>query len=114
VSRLGHVGLHIERCPFCGCEHVHGGYRPYDIRQAIKAMDGWRSPGCDQAPDEYQLKQAAGPARYAPWGEIFRACTRDDELFGFDWDRNIERNDQLSPADFALEMALASFQTSAK
>jgi hypothetical protein len=69
VTRLGHVGLLVVRCPYCCCEHVHGGYRPYDIRQTFKAMNGWRSPHCDEAPDEYQLKQEAGPARYAPGAE---------------------------------------------
>jgi hypothetical protein len=34
-----------------------------------KLMNGWRSPHCDEAPDEYQLKQEAGPARYAPGAE---------------------------------------------
>jgi hypothetical protein len=82
VSRVGNVGLWIPRCPFCGFEHVHGGYRPYDIRQAFEKCDGRRAPHCHQAPlyaawgtgCSYQLKHIGGCVRFAPGARRSRAA----------------------------------------
>jgi len=81
VSKVGIVGLWIPRCPFCGFEHVHGGYPPHDIREAFKKLDGWRAPHCHQAPEyaawgvgSYQLKHIEGPVRFAPGARSSRAA----------------------------------------
>jgi hypothetical protein len=81
VSRVGHVGVWIPCCPFCGFEHVHGGYPPYDIREAFKACDGRRVPHCHQAPvdvdspaRDYRLKHIGGPVRLAPGARSSRAA----------------------------------------
>jgi hypothetical protein len=81
VSRCGHVGLWIPRCPHCGYEHVHGGYPPYDIRRTFQAVGGWRAPHCHQAPIyiegsdwDYQLRPATELARFTPGAERSRAA----------------------------------------
>jgi hypothetical protein len=87
VSRLGKVGYWLPACPFCGCEHVHGGYKPFDPRkrQGFAKFQtnlrgeqslGWRGPHCHEGPQqgEYELILAAGPARFAPGAKRSRAA----------------------------------------
>jgi hypothetical protein len=96
VSRLGKVGYWLPACPFCGCEHVHGGYEPFDPRkrQGFAKFQtnlrgeqslGWRGPHCHEGPQhdisaddgrEYELMLAAGPARFAPGAARSRLANR--------------------------------------
>ena len=64
VSRTGRVGYWIPRCPFCGHEHIHGSYEPFDPRSAEGL--GWRCSHCDQGGGTYELVLAPEPARFAP------------------------------------------------
>ena len=71
VTRDGDIGYSIPVCPFCGFEHTHGGYAPFDPRNG----EGGRASHCFQAPRKrwgsfcegtYDLRLARGPARFAP------------------------------------------------
>jgi hypothetical protein len=71
VTRYGDIGYWIPVCPFCGFEHAHGGYAPFDPRKT----HGWRASHCFQAPRKcwgsfregtYELRFARGPTRFAP------------------------------------------------
>ena len=75
VSRLGRIGYWLPACPFCGFEHTHGAYEPFDPRTAV-GINGRRASHCHQAPlsldwdstreGTYRLMLAAGVARFAP------------------------------------------------
>jgi hypothetical protein len=73
VSRLGNVGLWTPRCPFCGLEHVLGGYAPSDIVEVFKKLLDWQTPHCRTGPPlatwgvaGYQLDYVVGPVVFAP------------------------------------------------
>jgi hypothetical protein len=83
VTRLGHVAIWIPSCPFCRPEHLHGGYKPYDIRQPFAVAGGLRGPHCHQAPErawpegytgDYRLVDTGTPARFAPGASRSRAA----------------------------------------
>jgi hypothetical protein len=86
VSRLGRIGYWLPACSFCGHEHIHGPYPPFDPRERRGYSKhqtnltgpnslGWRGSHCCQSPHnfwcsiregEYELVLAPGPARFAP------------------------------------------------
>ena len=66
VTRFGGVGFWIEVCPFCGFEHAHSGYTPFDLLNA----QGWRYSHCTYwgsiSDGVYDLRLIPSPARFAP------------------------------------------------
>jgi hypothetical protein len=83
VTRDGRVGLWLQRCPLCGCGHVHTICPFHDIRIAFAAAGGFRCSHCQLGPNyipgaesarDYQLVWDNGPALFAPGASRSRAA----------------------------------------